>query len=165
MSCFSSPARSPAGMVAPARQKRRGASLRRLWTTLLGFELVLAPGAGHFQFLYVARHPQFGPAILTVNQTVVHQPEDFFPVQSDHQILANDESRHAPDIAAHHFLPGGGVLVDVFFHVVDPVLRKKLFRGGAVRSGFAGKHGYGFHGSSPPAWYSYALTFCPFLQP
>lgn len=107
---------------------------------------MLASGAGYFQPLLIPRHPKFCPAILTINQPVVDQPQDFLTVQAHHHIVADEECRYSPHIALHHFIPGPGIFVNILFNIVDLVLRKKLFRRGAVRSGIAGKHGHLFHG-------------------
>ena len=58
------------------------------------------------------------------------------PVEADHDVVIDDDHRHGhPTRPGNEFRASGFVLRNVFCHERDTLLRKKLFRGAAGRSG------------------------------
>ena len=66
-------------------------------------------------------------------------------IQSDHNILADQDSGHPAQTAPGEFRGGLGISVDIFFGETYVVLRKELLGRFTMGSGLSGEQGYFLH--------------------
>lgn len=97
------------------------------------------------------RHSHLLPALCTLHQAVVNQLQKSLPVEANNDIFPNQKSGHPADIAFLELLGCLWIFADIPLNKIDFVLRKKLFRLGAVRSGLRRKNRDIFHRTYPPA--------------
>lgn len=99
----------------------------------------------YFELSFILWNSDLNPAIWTPLDLKVHQCFDLLGVQAHHYVFANFESRDTSKSQLPEFRLGCRILIDIFFSIGIPFIRKKLFRCFAMRSCFCCVNDYVFH--------------------
>jgi len=116
----------------------------------LNKKLSLTALTRYLELSLILWNSDFYSAVWAALDLKVHQRFDFLGIQPYHYIFTNFECRNASKTKRPEFRLGCRILIDIFFSIGIPLLRKKLFRCFAMRSCFRCVNDYVFHLRSTP---------------